>query len=88
MRTLIAVVFALALTGGAAFAQQWNSTSMPLGGGMYSNQATGPNGQSASGTTMPLGGGMSTTNWSDNQGHSTTCTTMPLGGGMSTTTCQ
>lgn len=87
MKTTILAVITLALAGGAAHAQQWTNTRVPLGGGFYDNQTTGPNGQSAHGTTVPLGGGFSSTDWTDSNGHSSHCTTVPLGGGFSTTTC-
>jgi hypothetical protein len=88
VKTTILAVIALALAGGAGYAQQqWTNTRVPLGGGFYSNQATGPNGDSAHGTTVPSGGGFSSTDWTDSNGHSMHCTTVPLGGGFSSTNC-
>ena len=87
MRTLIAAALALALTGGAACAQ-WTIQQVPLGDGWSSNQATGPQGQSATGTTVPLGDGWSSTTWHDSSGRTTTCRTVPMGEGWNTTTCQ
>ena len=79
-----ALITVLSITAFPAMAQ-WNTTTMPMGGGWSVQNGTGPNGQSWTGTTMPMGGGWSTTNYNDNQGHSTTCTTMPMGGGWATT---
>lgn len=83
--TTLAGVSLLALATPAM--AQWNSTTMPLGGGWSSHQGYGPNGQSFTGTTMPLGGGWSSTTLNGSNGASTTCTTMPMGGGWSSTNC-
>lgn len=84
----IALLASLAAFATPAVAQGWSYQTTPLGGGFSTTDATGPNGQHATGSTTPLGGGFSTTHWSDNYGHHQTCSTTPLGGGFSTTHCQ
>jgi spore germination protein YaaH len=75
---------ALALTVATPAMAQWNSTTMPLGGGWSTTHSYGPNGQSLNSTTAPLGGGWTTTNGYDSNGRSFSCTSAPIGSGFTT----